>query len=321
MGYKQLSFEQRVQIKAYLNLGLKQTKIAELIGAHKSTITREIKRNTGFRGYRPKQAQELANTRRKNAPKNVRFIDTVKERVIFYLKQDWSPEQISGYLATKEDVHISHETIYQFIWADKKAGGDLWRHLRHSHKKRKKRYGKNDHRGQIKDRVSIDERPEVVNNKERIGDWEIDTIIGKNHQGVLVSAVERKSQFTCIRRILYKKADLVTEAIIHKLSSFKEKVFTMTVDNGKEFTLHQQIASDLGAHVYFAHPYCSWERGLNENTNGLIRQYFPKNYDFCLITEQDILFVENRLNNRPRKSLNFQTPNEIFFNSSVALGT
>jgi len=321
MDYKQLSFEQRAQLKAYLIIGLKLNTIAKLLSVHKSTISREIKRNTGFRSYRPKKAQDLANTRRRNAPKNVRFTDTVKERVIFYLNQDWSPEQISGYLAIRENIHISHETIYQFIWADKQVSGDLWRHLRHSGKKRKKRYGKNDRRGQIKERVSIDERPEVVNNKERIGDWECDTIIGKNHHGVLVSAVERKSQFTCIKGVPNKTADLVTEAITHKLGAFKDKVHTLTVDNGKEFALHQQIVAELDAQVYFAHPYRSWERGLNENMNGLIRQYFPKNYDFRLITDEDILFVENRLNNRPRKSLNFQTPDEIFLNSSVALGT
>lgn len=174
-------------------LGILIAKIANLIGVHNSTIYRELKRNTGCRGYRPKQAQQKALSRRKNAPKNIRFTKTIKERVNFYLEQDWSPEQISGCLALEEDIHISHEASYHYIWADKQADGDLDKHLRSSRKKRKSA-GKTDCRGQIKDRVSINERPEVIDNKERIGDWEIDTIIGANHKGALVSVVERKSQ-------------------------------------------------------------------------------------------------------------------------------
>jgi len=321
MHYKQLTFEQRVAIKAYLKIGLKLYQIAKQIGVDKTTVSRELKRNTGAKGYRPRQAQLKTAARRFLAAKHVHFTPAVKERVEFYLKQDWSPEQISGYLKLREHIHICHETIYQHVWADKRAGGSLYRHLRWSHKKKRKRYGSNDRRGQIQNRVSIDERPAVVAQKTRLGDWEGDTIIGKNHQGAMVSVVERKSQLTCLKRVPHKTADLVTAAINQKLGSFKDKVHTLTVDNGKEFALHKQIAAELDADIYFAHPYRSWERGLNENINGLIRQYFPKNYDFRLITDEDILFVENRLNNRPRKSLNFQTPNEFFFNSSVALGT
>lgn len=321
MSYKHLTFEQRVEIKAYLKIGLALCQIAKQIGVHKATVSREIKRNVGFKGYRPRQAQQKTDARRFMAAKYVRFTQAVKERTEFYLKQDWSPEQISGYLKLREHIHISHETIYQHVWADKRAGGTLWRHLRWSQKKKRKRYGSKDRRGQIPNRVSIEERPVVVDQKARLGDWELDTIIGANHHGALVSAVERKSQLTCLKHVPNKTADLVMAAITHKLGAFKDQVHTLTVDNGKEFALHQQMATELDASVYFAHPYRSWERGLNENTNGLIRQYFPKNYDFRLITDQDILFVENRLNNRPRKSLNFQTPNEIFFNLSVALGT
>jgi IS30 family transposase len=321
MSYKQLTFEQRVEIKAYLKIGLALCHIANQIGVHKATVSRELQRNTGSRGYRPQQAQQKTETRRVRAAKHVGFTNAVKERVEFYLTQDWSPEQISGYLKLQEHISISHETIYQQVWADKRAGGTLYRHLRWSQKKKRKRYGSHDRRGQIPNRVSIEERPAVVDQKTRLGDWELDTIIGTNHQGILVSAVERKSKLTCIKRVSHKAADLVAQAVIQKLGAFKDKVLTMTLDNGKEFTLHQQLAAELEALVYFAHPYRSWERGLNENTNGLIRQYFPKNYDFRSITDQDTLFVEQRLNNRPRKSLNFQTPNEIFFNSPVALGT
>jgi IS30 family transposase len=321
MGYKQLSYENRNEIKAYLKLGLKMVFIAYLIGVHKSTISRELKRNSGHRGYRPNQAQDKANSRKMNSRKQTRLTELVKQRVVFYLKQDWSPEQISGRLALEEDIHISHETIYQYIWADKQAGGDLHQHLRGARKKKKKRYGKKDGRGQIKDRVSIDERPASVANKERLGDWEIDTIIGSHHQGALVSAVERTAKLTCIEVVPHKEADIVSQTVINMLKPFTGKVLTITVDNGKEFALHKKIAQELGAKVYFAHPYHSWERGLNENTNGLIRQYFPKKYDFRTISKQDTVLVENRLNNRPRKTLNFKKPSEIFFNNSVALGT
>jgi IS30 family transposase len=321
MTYCQLTYEQRVEIKAYLNCGLNQNSIAQKIGVHKSTISNELKRNSGLKGYRPKQAQMMADSRRKDAKKHVRFTEPVKQRVEIYLTQDWSPEQISGRLKLQEAISISHETIYQHIWADKQAGGILYTHLRCSHKKRKKRYGKKDHRGQIPHRISIDERPEIVDQKKRVGDWEIDTIIGKNYQGALVSAIERKSRFSCIMHVDQKTAELVTDALIQKLSPIKNKVFTMTADNGKEFASHQQIADGLTTQFFFAHPYCSWERGLNENTNGLIRQYFPKNHDFKSITEKDVQLAENLLNNRPRKSLKFKTPTEIFFNSSVALET
>jgi len=321
MSYKQLSYEQRVEIRVLLKLGYSRTKIAGYLGVHKSTVSRELSRNVGQRGYRPKQAQISTEDRRRNARKHVRFTDDVRERVVFYLKQEWSPEQISGYLAKNEDMHICHETIYQYVWADKQAGGEHYKHLRHAHKKRKKRYGKNDRRGQIKDRISIDERPKIVDTKERFGDWEIDTIIGRKHQGALISAVERKSHVSLIEFVPKREADLVAEKIIHMLKPFKNNVFTITVDNGKEFAQHKKIARDLETDVYFAHPYSSWERGLNENMNGLIRQYFPKKYDFNRITKNDTLFVENRLNHRPRKSLNFLKPCELFTNSSVALGT
>jgi len=321
MSYSQLTFEQRAMIKACLKLGHNQSEIADLLGVHNSTISRELKRNSGQRGYRPQQAQEKADTRRKSAVKNVRFTDAVKQRVLFYLKQDWSPEQISNYLSINEAINISHETIYQFLWADKQDGGQLFKHLRWCHKKRKKRYGKNDHRGQIKDRTSIDERPVIVDKKERIGDWEIDTVFGANHQGALVTAVERKSNFSCISFVKKKEAELVSSAIVEMLAPYKTKVVTITVDNGKEFAMHKSIAQQLEADVYFAHPYSSWERGLNEQVNGLIRQYFPKNSSFKNITKQDTVFVESRLNNRPRKKLKFEKPINIFHNSSVALGT
>lgn len=313
MSYKQLTLVERYKIKALLQAGTSKDRISETIGFHRSAIYRELKRNQAEKSYDPELAQIKAEARRKSARKAIMFTDDVKERVESLLRFDLSPEQVSGYLKREEGINISHETIYQHVWTDKADGGTLYNHLRWSGKKRRKRYGKKDRRGQIPDRVSIDERPEIVDSKERYGDWEVDTMIGKNHKGVLVTAVERKAKFTRIGHAPNKSAELVSKALIEMLSPFQDKVLTITVDNGKEFSMHNHVAEALEADVYFAHPYRSWERGLNENTNGLIRQYFPKKTSFQNVKEQEVKFAENRLNQRPRKSLEFKTPKECFF--------
>jgi len=191
--------------------------------------------------------------------------------------------------------------------------------LRHAQKKRKKRYGSYDHRGQIKGRVSIDERPAIVEARKRIGDWEIDTIIGKRHKGALLSLVDRKTKFTLIKKLPKRQADLVAQAAVDLLNPYK--VYTITADNGQEFAHHEYIKAHLKTTVYFAHPYHAWERGLCENTNGLIRQYFPKGMSFDKITDEHVHIVMNRLNNRPRKTLGYKTPNEVFFQSVIKQAT
>lgn len=245
-----------------------------ILGRHKSTISHEIRRNTGLRGYRPKQAQRLTNERRQSKVRKRISGDTwlVVEQLI---NLDWSPEQISLWLKSFCAISISHEWIYQFILQDKAHGGDLHRHLR-CQKQRRKRYGSYNRRGQLIDRVCIDERPAIVDLRSRIGDWELDTIIGKNHKQAIVSLTERKARFTLIQKVDRKTSQRVSDAIIKLLSPFSDQVHTMTSDNGKEFADHKNIAAKLNAKFYFAHPYASWERDLNENTNGLIRQYFPK---------------------------------------------
>ncbi len=321
MSYQQITYEQRIEIYALLKAGCSQTRIADIIGVSKSAVSREINRNTGLKGYRPKQAHQRALERRQNADKNVRFTGEIKKDVTKLLNQDWSPEQISGRLKATGEPYVSHETIYQFVIADQKNGGELYKHLRQGRKKRRKRIKGKDRRGQIPNRVSIDQRPPVVDNKERIGDWEIDTMIGKNHKGALVTAVERKTNFTCIGHVPRKEAALVSKVLIEMLKPYKNFVHTLTGDNGKEFTEHEKIADELNAQFYFAHPYSSWERGLNENTNGLIRQYFPKKTSLINVDKQKLMDVQNKLNNRPRKLLNYQKPAHLFLNSSVALGT
>ena len=315
--YTQLTREERYQIYALKQADHRQTEIATILGRDKATISRELRRNRGLRGYRPKQAHCLALERR-SAKVRPRFSGSVWRQVKKLIRQHWSPEQIAGRLKTEQDIRISHEHIYQYVYADKRSGGDLHRYLR-CQKKRRKRYGSYDRRGIIPNQVSIDERSSIVDAKRRFGDWEGDTVIGRRHRGALVTLVERKSLYTIIGAVCRKTAEAVREAVVAGLTPYKERVHTLTYDNGREFSDHQQMASALEARVYFAHPYSSWERGVNENTNGLIRQYFPKNRDLTAVTKAETEYVMSQLNHRPRKTLGFQTPYEVFFNTRTPL--
>jgi len=286
-----------------MKAGHHQTEIAEMVGVHKSTISRELRRNRGRRGYRPKQAHQLAAARRVKAKPKIKGEDWAQIEELIRL--DWSPEQVSKYLEKENVLTISHEWIYQYIYTDKRAGGTLFRHLR-CRKKRRKRYGSYEKRGQIPNRVWIDERPQTVEDRNRLGDWEADTIIGKGRKGAIVTLVDRKRRFLRMGLVARRTKDAVADTIISLLAGLP--VHTITCDNGKEFADHEEIALALDAEVYFAHPYSSWERGTNENTNGLIRQYIPKDTKFGELTHADIEFAENRLNTRPRKCLSFTPP-------------
>lgn len=320
-GYTQFTQEERYQIYALMKAGHNQSGIAATLERDKSTISRELRRNRGLRGYRPRQAQRLAEERRQ-AKTKPRLGPAVWDWVKRLLREDWSPEQISLWLAKEKKLSVSHEWIYQYVLEDKRHGGDLHRHLR-CQKARRKRYGSYDRRGTIPNQVSIEQRPVIVDARKRIGDWEADTLIGKHHSGAIVSLTERKSRLALIAKVPSKAAEGVRQAIVGLLAPLAERVHTLTSDNGKEFALHEQIAKALEAEFYFAHPYASWERGLNENTNGLIRQYFPKDRDFSTISDQEIQAVMDRLNNRPRKCLGMKTPNQVFFgiNPPVALAS
>jgi IS30 family transposase len=315
MSYTQLTCEQRYQIYAMLETGRSQTEIAKKIGCHKSTISRELRRNRGYKGYRPRQAQEKAGSRRYRSHPP-RIAEQTWLLVESLLRQQWSPQQIAGRLQLEGLPTVSHERIYLYIYADKQRGGQLFRHLR-SQKKHRKRYTGRARRGQIPNRISIEQRPEIVALKGRLGDWEVDTIIGARHKGAILSCTERVSKLTLMRKLDSKGAGEVKQHCIDLLAPCAELVHTITVDNGKEFTDHKDIAAGLQTEIYFAHPYASWERGLNENTNGLIRQYFPKKYDFAQVTDTDVQRVAALLNNRPRKTLGYRTPNEVFFKQQL----
>lgn len=292
-------------------MGKSITEISLDIGRNKGTVSRELRRNCGQRGYRPKQAHEMAIKRFSNSEKAIKLtaenIKLIDEKILL----NWSPEQVSGRLKKDRDISISHETIYKHILSDKKSGGNLYTHLR-CQKQRRKRYGTkaHDRRGQIKNKVSIELRPKIVEEKSRVGDWEGDLVIGKNHVGALVTLVDRKSKKVLIAKVESKNATEVKIEICKMLKN--EQVHTITFDNGKEFSYHELMAEKLDAKIYFAHAYSSYERGLNENTNGLIRQYFPKGSSFENIKKEDVRRVEDSLNNRPRKGIGFCTPNEIY---------
>lgn len=317
--YSQLTQIQRYQIYALLKMGHLQSEIAMSLGVHKSTISREIQRNTGKKGYRPKQAYQKALERRKKG--NARISDSDWNLIERLIVLDWSPEQISLYLSEGQLLQVSHEWIYQHIYQEKRMDGKLWKHLR-CQKKRRKRYGSYEKRGQIPDRVWIDERPAEVEERQRIGDWEADTIISQGKQQAIVTLTERKSRLTLLKKVNDRTAKTVTQAMIDLLKPFTAQTLTITCDNGKEFTEHRAVAKALQADVYFAHPQAAWERGSNENANGLIRQYFPKGTNFSNLTDEEITRVEMRLNHRPRKCLGFSSPYMVFFQEMiVALGT
>ena len=313
MSYQHLTQEQRSQIQALKSIGSKQSEIAITIGVSASTISRELKRNTGGRGYRYQQAQKLATSRRAEASSTP---TKMTEKVVVFIedrltKDQWSPEQISGVLAAN-DTPVSHTRIYQHIWQDRLSGGTIYTHLRHKGKKYNYKGGKKAGRGCIPNRVDISERPKAVERKARLGDWEGDTIVGANHKGAIVSMVDRKSKFTLVALVEKATAANINNAIV---ASFKRYTNlpkrTTTFDNGKEFSSHQELSSILGMPCYFATPYHSWERGLNEHTNGLVRQYFPKKTDLLALNDETIFEVEDKLNNRPRKVLGYRTPLEV----------
>lgn len=314
--YKQLTLEERYQIKALLIARHTKAEIACIMGRHKSTIGREIVRNRASYGYRPRLAHRRARERLE-CKARTRISEATWTEVEDKINQQWSPEQISGRRVLEGKPTVSHEWIYQRIYRDKQRGGELYLNLR-VRPKHRKRYGRYDKRGKLVNQISIELRPAVVDERSRLGDWELDTLLGKRPQReAIVSMTERKSKLTRLKKIDRKAGKLVRRAVCQKLKGLV--VHTVTSDNGREFSEHASIAEKLNAFFYFCHPYASWERGLNENTNGLLRQYFPKKTHWANITDRQVSEVEEKLNNRPRKTLGYRTPNEAYFKEHLQL--
>jgi IS30 family transposase len=315
--YHHLTQRERYLIEHHLSSGKKQKEIAEILGCSPSTISRELKRNKhisycGKESYDYLYADYLARMKRDNKPKRTAFTKKVKEYVIKCLKKQHSPEQISGRIYQEIGENISIETIYRFVYQDKAAGGNLYINLRWQNRKRKRRlHNRNKQRqyGNIP-RKSIHDRDNIVESKSRFGDLEIDTIIGKNHKQAILTIVDRKTKYLWMQKLIYKRSENVAKASNKILASIAKYIHTITADNGSEFATYEEIEKKLGINFYFCDPYSSWQRGLNEHTNGLIRQYLPKKTDFTKVDYKTIKMIQNRLNNRPRKSLDFKTPKE-----------
>lgn len=306
--------QQRYKLEVLLQEKVHKTRIAEELNVHISSIYREIKRNSDARNsvYKAELAVRKCKKRHDDKLKNQCFTTEIKSYIESLIKEDLSPEQIVG-KSKKDNIKcVSHETIYKYVWRDKKSGGNLFIHFRNQGKSYRKRGALKDRRGQTVGRIGIEERPAEVDMKERFGDLEIDLVIGKDHKGALLTINDRATGMLKMKKIESKDAEIVKNATIELLQNWKPFLKTITSDNGKEFSKHEGIATSLNIDYYFANPYCSWERGANENLNGLVRQYFPKGSNFDLITQEQVIATVEKLNNRPRKRHQFNSPKEVY---------
>ena len=313
MSYYQITSGERYMISALRVQGLSQSAIARQLGRHRSSVSREIHRNQCNDGhYRPSKADSRTRRRRSHSRRNWRFSERHLQMVIALLRLEWSPEQIAGWLRLYRVLRISHQTIYRHIWYDRCYGGRLYAHLRQAAKRRRKRYRGADSRGILPDKRHISERPPGAENRSRFGHWETDTVIGANDRHCIVTMVERKSKYVIIGKLRARTTAELNRRVIALIHREGRRVKTLTADNGTEFHAYKDIENHTGVSFYFANPYHSWERGLNENTNGLIRQYLPKGKSMARLTQKHCDAIATRLNRRPRKLLGFKTPEQVY---------
>lgn len=322
-AYRHLGLDDRIQIQVLTKRGISDAEIARELKVHRSTVWRERRRNKVDGKYYYHQAQACAEKRQRDrrrrpskmTPAMVAFIEEK-------LHLGWSPEQIGGWLKHRQTflTPVSYERIYWHVWRNKIDGGNLYRHLRRGGRRYRRfgaRFDFTRRKAPVSGRVDIGQRPAIVEEKSRVGDWELDTIVGSQRKGALVSMVERGSKLVRLALVAESKSEIVANVIEARLSKDIDKVLTLTMDNGAEFARHKAFGSALDADTFFAKPYHAWERGLNEHTNGLVRQYFPKSTDFTAISKDEVLRVEELLNNRPRAVLAFRTPLEVFSNPQL----
>jgi IS30 family transposase len=314
MSYSRVTWEDRIKIKLLLHQGKTNTEIAKVIGKNKSTVGRELRRNTGGRGYRVKQAQCFAEAREEL--KHVPYVLTepLKKDISKRLKMKWSPEQISNRLKFENKRSASAETIYKFVYADKEAGGELWKHLRRSHRSRKRRFPSHERRGRIKDARPISKRSKAANERKDVGHWERDTMIGLDRKSAVLALVDRKTRFNKFIKLNRRLAPKVTAATIKALKGLP--VASITNDRGLEFADHKSCSSKMKVKIFFCDAYTSSQRGTNENRIGILRQYFPKRTDLKSISNKMIRKVEFEINNRPMKCLDWKTPYEAMMKKS-----
>jgi transposase, IS30 family len=316
MAYKHLSMEERRLLIYQRRRGVSPAEIARSLGRHRSTIIRELQRNlhhnTKLYYYTFTKAHQRAIARRSRSRRNTQFTDDDWQRVDERIKMDWSPEQVSATLKNEGILSISHETIYRHIIADKKQGGDLYQHLRLRPRKRRKRYGSRENRGRLQGKRMISERPPSIEQRKELGHWEIDTVLGRGDKNGLVTMVERATGFVQIHKIKARTVEQVNQATLNIINQQPNKVITITADNGTEFHGYRDIEKATGSTFYFAHPHHAWERGTNENTNGLIRQYLPKRCSMRHVNQRHCNQIADMLNSRPRKRYKYITPKEKY---------
>lgn len=316
MKYQQLTENDRYMIGVLKRQGLNCAQIAKALDRHRSTITREFKRNSCWitdGAYRPSKAERRTRARRSRSRKNEQYTEKDYKIVRKLLRKQWSPEQITGYLKMHGMPCFSHETIYRYIWKNKKNGGELWKQLRCAQKRRRKRYKAYDSRGRLADKRNISERPAEIDSRNTTGHWEIDTVMGKGSKHCIVTLVERKTGYTLIGQLNNRTTKATNQRTIRLIKKLPSPIKTITADNGTEFHQYKEVEAKTGAVYYFANPHHSWERGTNENTNGLIRQYLPKGTSMENLTQQQCNRIAKKLNTRPRKRLNYKTPEECLY--------
>ena len=315
MMYHQITCAERYTLGVLRRGGLSPAAIARVLGRHRSTIGREIRRNGTPRDgcYRPQLADWYAQGRRSRSRRNRRFTAVDWARIQALLREDWSPEQVAGWLRRQGELAISHETIYRYLWADKAAGGTLYTHLRGARKQRRKRYGRYDSRGRLAGKRPISARPQRVETRRELGHWEADTMLGASQAGPCVlSLVERKTGYLLLGQLRQRTSAAVNPRAQQLITAQPHLVRTITVDNGTEFHDYARLEQATGTAFYFATPHHAWERGTNENTNGLVRQYLPKRQSMAHLTQHDCNRIATKLNRRPRKRLNYRTPEECY---------
>lgn len=320
-SYRRVSWEDRIQLKALLRAGVGPTMIARQLGFDRSTIYREIRRNSGRRGYRCKQAQTRADSRQLHRREARKLNSPMKQTIERLLRGNWSPEQINRRLEKEQGFSVSYETIYQYVYEEYLNGGNLFTHLRFSRKSRKPRFPRKnkDRRGIIQNAISIEHRPAGANNRSRLGHWERDTMFGSDRKHSVLVLSERKTRYVRLGKLKRRTADLTLERTKELLQGFPCK--TMTNDRGREFTDHERLTEDLELPVFFCHPYSSSERGTVENRIGILRQYFPKGTDLKNLKDSTLKKIERDINQRPMKCLDWRTPFEAMYGKSVALTT
>lgn len=315
-NYTQLTLEERYLLGHYKSKNTSISEIARILGRNKATISREIQRNSCHRtdgAYRPTKADARAKSRRGRSRRYWHFTQREWNLVIDKLKELWSPEQISIRFKKHNILDISHETIYRYIWENKKYGGDLYLCLRQAYKLRRKRHNSQDSRGRKAGKRMIEDRPKHIEYRRKLGHWEIDTVMGKGSKDCIVTIVERMSGYTLIGKLSDRTTESLNKRAISLIDRHVDRFETITADNGTEFNQYEYIEEHTGTTFYFANPYHSWERGTNENTNGLIRQYLPKGESMETLTQAKCNLIANKLNSRPRKRLNGLTPEEVFY--------